>query len=110
MAKKIFTGKVISNKMTSTIVVEIKRKVSHPTYKKYITRVTRLKADTNGGNYKIGDLVTIVQTRHLSRDKNFMVSKSTGETHFSTKPENDNQSKIATQPIDVKIKGKEEIK
>ena len=44
MAKKIYTGKVISNKMDKTVVVAVTRLFQHPVYKKTVKRVTKFKA------------------------------------------------------------------
>lgn len=74
MAAKKFTGKVVSNKMTNTVVVAIERKVAHKKYGKLLKATTRLKADTNGSSYNIGDIVTIEETRPISKDKYFKVT------------------------------------
>jgi len=71
--KKTFVGKVVSNKMQNTVVVEVERRVSHPIYKKTLKRMTRLKADTNNLDAGIGQAVKIEQARPMSRDKHFKV-------------------------------------
>jgi small subunit ribosomal protein S17 len=71
--KKTFVGKVVSNKMQNTVVVEVERRVSHPIYKKTLKRMTRLKADTNNLDAVIGQAVKIEQARPMSRDKHFKV-------------------------------------
>lgn len=73
MAKKTFIGKVASNKMQKTIVVQIERRIQHPVYKKNLKRTTKIKADTNNFEVLIGQNVKIEQTRPLSRDKHFKV-------------------------------------
>ncbi len=73
MAKKTFVGKVVSNKMQKTVVVEIERLVKHPVYKKIIRRTSKLKADCADMKIEIGQTVKIEQTRPLSRDKSFKV-------------------------------------
>ena len=73
MAKKIFTGKVVSDKMTKTVVVAIERLIRHPVYKKTLKRTGRIKADTNNMEVKVGQVVKIEQTRPISRDKSFKV-------------------------------------
>ena len=73
MAKKTFEGLVVSNKMTKTVVVEIRRTVIHPVYKKILKRTSRIKADTNGMEVVLGALVKIEQAKPISRDKNFKV-------------------------------------
>lgn len=73
MAKKTFIGKVVSNKMQKTVVVEIERRVQHPTYKRTLKRTTRLKTDTNNLDVGMGQTVKIEQTRPFSHDKHFKV-------------------------------------
>jgi len=73
MAKKIFTGKAVSNKMQKTLVVQIERRIRHPVYKKILKRTTNIKADTNNFEVSIGQSVKIEQTRPLSRGKHFKV-------------------------------------
>ena len=65
-------GKVPSNKMTKTVVVEITRKYRHPLYKKVVYASKRVKAHDEIG-CQIGDEVQIVESRPLSRDKRWGV-------------------------------------
>lgn len=67
--RKIAVGTVVSNKMQKTIVVKVDRRVRDPLYRKYLTKSRRFKAHDEKNEAKIGDLVTIVETRPLSRDK-----------------------------------------
>lgn len=73
MVKKVLTGKIVSDKMLKTVIVEINRKVAHPLYKKLIKKTNKFKADTNNIEVKTGDIVKIEQTRPISRDKHFKV-------------------------------------
>lgn len=66
-------GDVVSNKMQKTVVVVVSRSVVHPVYKKVLKRVTRLKAHDESGTCKVGDRVKLVQTRPLSKEKNWRV-------------------------------------
>jgi small subunit ribosomal protein S17 len=75
MAKKLLVGKVVSKKMQKTVVVEVTRRIRHPVYKKLITKVSRLKADTGDGNYEVGESVRLMPTRPISRHKHFKVVK-----------------------------------
>jgi len=79
MAKRTFTGKVVSDKMTKTVVVSIERLVRHPVYQKTLKRSGKIKADTNGMEVKIGQFVKIEQTRPISKDKSFKVIKVISE-------------------------------
>lgn len=63
------TGKVISDKMNKTIVVQIERKVKHPLYGKYVRRFTKMYAHDEENTSRIGDLVVIKQSRPLSKLK-----------------------------------------
>lgn len=73
MARKTFTGRIASNKMQKTVVIEVDRRTQHPLYKKFIKRRKRFKADTNNFNLAIGDVVKIEETRPVSREKRFRV-------------------------------------
>jgi small subunit ribosomal protein S17 len=73
--RKVRTGVVISNKMDKTVVVEVSRTVIHPVYKKYIRRRKRFMAHDEDNRCRIGDEVMIVETRPLSRNKNWRVRK-----------------------------------
>ena len=73
MAKKIYTGKVTSNKMDRTVVVAVTRLFQHPVYKKTVKRVTKFKAHDENNKYQIGDVVKIIETRPLSKEKRWVV-------------------------------------
>lgn len=62
-------GRVVSDKMQKTVVVAIERHVQHQTYSKGIIRTVKFKAHDEKNEAKIGDLVRIVQTRPLSKEK-----------------------------------------
>lgn len=67
--RKIRIGKVTSNKMDKTIVVEVERRIKHKLYKKYINRRSKFKAHDEKNECKIGDRVKIMETRPLSKEK-----------------------------------------
>lgn len=69
------TGKVVSDKMDKTITVLIERKVKHPIYGKYLIRSTKLHAHDETNECKIGDLVTICETRPYSKTKTWKLEK-----------------------------------
>ncbi|MBM4146880.1 MAG: 30S ribosomal protein S17 [Nitrospira sp.] len=73
MTKKIYTGKVISNKMDKTIVVAVTRLFQHPKYKKTVKRVTKFKAHDEKNACQIGDMVKIIETKPLSKEKRWIV-------------------------------------
>lgn len=67
--KKIFTGQVVSNKMDKTIVVEIRNKQMHRLYRKYITTRKKIKAHDEKNECQIGDVVRVIESRPLSKEK-----------------------------------------
>lgn len=71
--QKTRIGVVTSDKMDKTVVVKVEKLVKHPTYKKYIKRRVTYKAHDENNECGIGDKVTIVETRPLSRDKRWRV-------------------------------------
>jgi len=62
-------GTVVSNKMNKTIVVAEKRKVKHAIYGKFINRTTKFMAHDDTNNCSIGDVVKIMETRPMSKNK-----------------------------------------
>ena len=69
--RKTRVGTVVSDKMDKTIVVAIRDNVKHPLYKKIIKRTVRFKAHDENNTAQIGDKVMIMETRPLSKDKNW---------------------------------------
>jgi small subunit ribosomal protein S17 len=67
--KRVLTGRVVSNKMQKTIVVAIERRQLHPLYKKYLTLTKKIKAHDEGNQAGIGDLVRVIESRPISKDK-----------------------------------------
>lgn len=74
MAKK-FKGIVVSTKMTNTVVVEVKRLLQHPLYKKTISRKKRYLVDSRNHKVKEGDIVEIIECRPISKKKHFTIYK-----------------------------------
>lgn len=64
-------GVVVSNKMTKSIVVAVKRKVKHPIYGKFVNSTSKFMAHDEANSCKIGDKVRIMETRPLSKNKNW---------------------------------------
>ncbi|MBI3735140.1 30S ribosomal protein S17 [Candidatus Sumerlaeota bacterium] len=67
-------GKVTSDKMNKTVVVEIQRVFSHPLYKKYITLGKSFYAHDEENRCKVGDTVRIIETRPMSKTKRWRVA------------------------------------
>jgi len=69
--RKTRIGTVVSNKMQKSIIVAIERHVAHPIYKKYFKKTTKLMAHDEKQECTIGDVVKIMETRPLSKRKNW---------------------------------------
>lgn len=66
-------GIVVSDKMDKTVVVAVDNLKTHPKYKKKIKVTQRYKAHDENNKYKVGDVVEIIPTRPISKDKNYKV-------------------------------------
>ena len=73
--KKSVSGRVVSTKMAKTIVLEATVRTLHPLYKKYLTRTKRLKAHDETSAAGVGDVVRVVESRPLSRDKHWRLAE-----------------------------------
>ena len=69
--RKVRVGRVVSDKMDKTIVVSSETFVTHPLYKKQMRKTTKFKAHDENNECQIGDIVKIMETRPLSKDKNW---------------------------------------
>jgi small subunit ribosomal protein S17 len=70
-ARKVQIGKVVSDKMDKTIVVAVETYKKHDLYHKRIKYTKKFKAHDENNQAKIGDIVKIMETRPLSKDKRF---------------------------------------
>ncbi|WP_252177323.1 30S ribosomal protein S17 [Endozoicomonas sp. 4G] len=68
---RTLTGKVVSDKMDKTVTVLIERRVKHPLYGKIVKRSTKLHAHDENNDCRMGDIVTIKETRPVSKSKTF---------------------------------------
>ena len=68
---RTLSGRVVSDKMDKTVTVLIERRVKHALYGKYISRSTKLKAHDEANECRTGDLITIAETRPLSKTKSW---------------------------------------
>ena len=73
--RKERVGIVVSDKMDKTVVVLVSDKSKHPLYKKTITTSKKYKAHDEANECGVGDTVRIVETRKLSKDKNWRVAE-----------------------------------
>jgi len=69
--RKTRIGVVIKNKMDKSIMISIERKVAHPIYKKYFKKTTKLMAHDEKNECKLGDIVKIMETKPMSKNKNW---------------------------------------
>jgi small subunit ribosomal protein S17 len=70
-SRKVLRGTVVSDKMDKTIFVAINTKKSHPLYGRQIKYTSRFKAHDENNEAKTGDIVEVMETRPLSKDKHF---------------------------------------
>src|SRR6476646_2452780 len=68
-------GIVTSTKMQKTIVVEVRRRVAHPVYKRIVTKRSKFMAHDEHGKAHEGDMVRIVESRPLSRNKRWSLKE-----------------------------------
>ena len=74
------TGKVVSDKRNKTITVQVERRIKHPVYGKYIIRSSKLHAHDEKNECKIGDVVTIYETRPISKNKTWRLYRIEKQT------------------------------
>ncbi len=72
-SKQILVGNVVSTKMAKTVVVEVRTRKRHPKYHKSYTVSKRIKAHVEDGAYGVGDKVSIISVKPISKDKRFKV-------------------------------------
>jgi small subunit ribosomal protein S17 len=94
--RKTKTGVVVANKMLKTVVVEVSRTLRHPFYGKVIRTSQKFKSHDEDNKCTVGDLVEIVETRPISKDKRWRVTRVLGK------------GKISLHELPKKRKAKEE--
>ena len=73
--RRILVGRVLSNRMDKTVVVQVERQRRHRLYGKVITSRRKFKAHDEGNACQIGDLVKIIESRPMSREKRWTVTE-----------------------------------
>ena len=68
---RVISGVVVSDGMDKTVVVRIERQVKHPIYGKYIRRTDKVSAHDENNDCKVGDMISVVETRPLSKTKSW---------------------------------------
>ena len=79
--KKSVTGKVVSNSMEKTITVSIERRLRHPLYNKYIYKTTKILVHDEEMVSKVGDIVSIQETKPISKKKSWILNKVIKTSH-----------------------------
>ncbi|MBX4336325.1 30S ribosomal protein S17 [Bartonella raoultii] len=75
MPKRILQGVVVSDKSDKTVVVKVERRYSHPLLKKTIRQSKKYKAHDENNQFKIGDQISIQESKPISKDKRWIVVK-----------------------------------
>ena len=73
MTKRILTGKIVSSKNKNTVVIQVERKFRHPVLKKVLKRSKKYHAQYEDGDYKIGDKISIIESKPISKLKKWKV-------------------------------------
>jgi len=73
--KRTLVGKVVSDKRAKTVTVLIERRVKHPIYDKIVMRSSKYHAHDEKGEYKLGDVIEITESRPLSKTKNWVATR-----------------------------------
>ncbi len=73
--RKVLVGRVISNKMDKTAVISVETLKRHPLYRKVVRTRRKFKAHDEQNQCRMGDLVRIVESRPLSKDKRWVVTE-----------------------------------
>ncbi|MBA2530327.1 MAG: 30S ribosomal protein S17 [Euzebyales bacterium] len=71
--RKVRQGVVVSDKMDKTVVVLVERRTTHPLYRKTVTRSEKLHAHDESNDIGVGDRVSVIETRPLSKSKRWRV-------------------------------------
>ena len=77
MPKRILQGTVVSDKQEKTVVVRVERRFTHPLLKKTVRRSKHYHAHDENKTYKVGDVVSIEETKPISKLKRWTVVEST---------------------------------
>ena len=72
MPKRVLQGVVVSDKNDKTIVVQVERRYTHPLLKKTVRRTKKYHAHDETNSFKVGDQVSIEETRPISKNKRWI--------------------------------------
>lgn len=79
MPRRVLQGTVVSDKGDKTVTVLVERRVMHPIYKKYIRKSKKYAAHDELNKFKVGDVVSIIECRPISKRKRWAVVEDTAE-------------------------------
>ena len=82
MPKRILSGVVVSSNSNKTITVDVTRRIKHKLYKKIIRRTKKYHAHDENNEFNVGDTVSIIETKPISKLKKWRVVSSTGENSW----------------------------
>ena len=85
MPNRILSGKVVSSQNNKTITVEVTRKVKHKLYKKIIKRAKKYHAHDENNSYKVGDFVSIRESKPISKMKTWSVYEPNDKSEVKNK-------------------------
>jgi len=73
--KRTLVGKVVSDKRAKTVTVLVERRVKHPIYNKIVIRSSKYHAHDEEGQYHLGDMIEITESRPISKSKNWVATR-----------------------------------
>jgi small subunit ribosomal protein S17 len=73
--KRTLVGKVVSDKRAKTVTVLVERRVKHPIYDKIVIKSSKYHAHDENGEFKMGDVIEIAESRPVSKTKNWVVTR-----------------------------------
>ena len=79
MPKRLLSGTVVSSSSNKTIVVKVTRRVKHKLYRKIISRSKKYQAHDENNEFKVGDLVSIIESKPISKNKSWVVVSNKGD-------------------------------
>ena len=79
MPKRILNGVVVSSSSNKTIIVDVTRRIKHKLYKKIIRQTKKYHAHDENNEFNVGDTVSIIESKPISKLKKWIVVSNTGE-------------------------------
>lgn len=94
--RKVLKGLVLSDKMQKTVIVKVERRFRHPIYKKVVLKKKKYKVHNPDNKARIGDFIEIIETRPLSKEKNWrlvrIIEKAKGIENQKTEEQKDEKT------------------